>query len=402
MFNYEQEASRKVILPCKKGERTIMPTFNLPVRIVYGAGTIERLGREAKAIGQKAMIVTYPDIRRVGLLDRVVEELKSNGVDTLVFEEVEPNPRSSTVDKGAKIARDEKIDLIIGLGGGSAMDTAKGIALASSGTDSVWNYIRGGTGEVKGPVPPLIQVPTMAGTGSEANAGGVITNWETHVKIGIGHRSLWAKLAIVDPEVTLTVPEKQTKAGAVDTFSHVVERYVTDDRPNPITDGIRETVMKVVVEYLPKALARPDDIEARTQLSLASSSAMTSFVTWGDGGGVMSCHGIEHALSGYYDVVHGEGLAALLPAWMKFYLPVMKDRFDLLGKNVFGKNDGIKATEEWLESVGMRLRLRDMGCELERADEIAELAIQSMPGLDSGGPKTLDAAAIAQIYRESY
>jgi alcohol dehydrogenase class IV len=379
-----------------------MATFNLPVRIVYGAGIIERLGREAKAIGQKAMIVTYSDIRRVRLLDRVVENLKSNGVDTVIFEEVEPNPRSSTVDKGAKIARDNKIDLVIGLGGGSAMDTAKGIALASSGTDSVWNYIRGGTGEVKGPVPPLIQVPTMAGTGSEVNAGAVITNWETHVKTGIGHRSLWAKLAIVDPEVTLTVPEKQTKAGAADIFSHVVERYVTDDSPSPMTDGIRETVMKMVVKYLPKALAHLDDIEARTQLSVASTTAMSSFVTWGDGGGVMSCHGIEHALSGYYDVTHGEGLAALLPAWMKFYLPEMKARFDLLGQNVFGKKDGIRATEEWLQSVGMRLRLRDMGCELERADEIAELAIQSTPGLDSGGPKTLDAAAIAQIYRDSF
>jgi alcohol dehydrogenase YqhD (iron-dependent ADH family) len=379
-----------------------MTTFNLPVRIVYGAGSITRLGREATAIGRKAMIVTYPDIRRVGLLDRVVEDLKSNGVDTLIFEEVEPNPRSSTVDKGARIARDNKIDLIIGLGGGSAMDTAKGIALASNGTDSIWDYIRGGTGEVKGPVPPLIQVPTMAGTGSEINAGGVITNWETHVKTGIGHRSLWAKLAIVDPEVTLTVPEKQTKAGAADIFSHVVERYVTDDRPSPMTDGIRETVMKMVVEYLPKVLVHLDDIEARTQLSVASTTAMSSFVTWGDGGGVMSCHGIEHALSGYYDVTHGEGLAALLPAWMKFYLPEMKERFTLLGQKVFGKNDGIKATEEWLESVGLRLRLRDMGCELERADEIAELAIQSTPGLDSGGPKTLDSAAIAQIYQDSY
>jgi len=379
-----------------------MATFNLPVRIVYGAGIIERLGREAKAIGQKSMIVTYPDIRRIGLLDRVVENLKSNRVDTVIFEEVEPNPRSSTVDKGAKIARGEKIDLIIGLGGGSAMDTAKGIALASSGTDSIWSYTIGGTGEVKGPVPPLIQVPTMAGTGSEVNAGAIITNWETHVKTGIGHRSLWAKLAVVDPEITLTVPEKQTKAGSADTFSHVVERYVTDDKPSPMTDGIRETVMKMVVEYLPKALAHLDDIEARTQLSVASTTAMSSFVTWGNGGGVMSCHGIEHALSGYYDVTHGEGLAALLPAWMKFYLPEMQERFDSLGQNVFGKKDGIRATEEWLQSVGMRIRLRDMGCELERADEIAELAIQSTPGLDSGGPKSLNAAAIAQIYRDSF
>ena len=379
-----------------------MTTFNLPVRIVYGVGSIARLGREATAIGRKAMIVTYPDIRQVGLLDRVVEDLKSNNVDTLVFEEVEPNPRSLTVDKGARIARDEKIDLIIGLGGGSAMDAAKGIALASSGTESVWNYMMGGTDEVKGSVPLLIQVPTMAGTGSEINAGMVITNWDTHVKTGMGHRSLWAKLAIVDPEVTLTVPEKQTKAGAADIFSHVVERYVTDDRPSPMTDGIRETVMKMVVEYLPKALTRLDDIEARTQLSVASTTAMSSFVTWGDGGGVMSCHSVEHALSGYYDVTHGEGLAALLPAWMKFYSPEMKERFDLLGQNVFGKKDGIQATEEWLQTVGIRLRLRDLGCELERADEIAELAIQSTPGIDSRGPKTLDAAAIAQIYRDSF
>jgi hypothetical protein len=378
-----------------------MPTFYLPVRIVYGVGTIDRLGGEAKAIGRKAMVVTYPDIRRVGLLDKVIADLKANGVDSVVFDKVEPNPRSSTVDKGARIARDEKIDLIIGLGGGSAMDTAKGIALASSGTGSVWDYVNTNA-QVTGAVPALIQVPTMAGTGSEVNPGAVITNWETHVKSAVFYPNLWARVAIVDPQVTLTVPKRQTAAGAADTFSHVVERYVTDDRPNPMTDGIRETVMKMVVKYLPQALARLDDIEARSQLSIASTTAMSAFVTWGNGGGAMTCHSIEHALSGYYDVTHGEGLAALLPAWMRFYLPVMKDRFDSLGKNVFGKKDGIRATEEWLQSVGMMLRLRDLGCELERADEIAELAVKSAPGLDSRGPRKLDAAAIAQIYREAF
>lgn len=378
-----------------------MPTFYLPVRIVYGAGTIDRLGGEAKAIGRKAMVVTYPDIRRVGLLDRVTADLKANGVDSVVFDKVEPNPRSSMVDKGARIARDEKIDLVIGLGGGSAMDTAKGIALASSGTESIWNYVNTNV-QVTGAVPSLIQVPTMAGTGSEVNPGAVITNWETHVKSAVFYPCLWARVAIVDPQVTLTVPKRQTAAGAADTFSHVVERYVTDDRPNPMTDGIRETVMRMVVKYLPQALARLDDIEARSQLSLASTTAMSAFVTWGNGGGVMNCHGIEHALSGYYDVTHGEGLAALLPAWMKFYLPVMRERCDSLGKNVFGKKDGIQATEDWLQSVGLRLRLRDLGCELERANEIAELAIKSSPGLDSRGPRKLDAAAIAQIYREAF
>lgn len=374
--------------------------FELTTKILFGVGRISRLGEEAKKLGQKALIVTYPDIRRIGLLDKVLEDLKDKGVDTVTFEKVEANPRSSTVDEGAAVARSEKVDLIIGLGGGSAMDTAKGIALASSSTEPIWSYA-GIRAEVSGTVPPIIQVPTMAGTGAEINDGAIITNWETHVKTVVGSPYMQAKVAIIDPELTLTVPKNQTRVGGLDAFSHVVEPYITDKAPTPLTDGIRETVMRMVVNYLPRALARLDDIEARTQLSWASTMAMSQFVRLGGGRGYLTCHGIEHALSGYYDVTHGEGLVALLPAWMRFTLPAMKDRFDLLGKNVFGKADGILATEEWLESVGMRLRLRDLGCELERADEIAELAVESPPWL-SRHPRTLDAEAIAQIYRDSY
>ncbi len=379
----------------------VLTRFELPTKILFGVGSISQLGEEAVLLGQKALVVTYPDIRRIGLLDKVVKNLKDKGVNTLTFEKVEPNPRSSTVDDGAGIARSEKVDLVIGLGGGSAMDAAKGIALASSDTKSIWDYVGVRVEIEEGAVPAMIQVPTMAGTGSEINNGGVITNWETHVKTTVGSRHVQAKVAIIDPEVTLTVPKNQTAAGGLDTFTHIVEAYITDGTPNPLSDGIRETVMKMVVEYLPQALARLDDIEARTQLSWASTIAMSQFVRLGGGAGSLTCHGIEHALSGYYDVTHGDGLAALLPAWMKFTLPVMKDRFDSLGKNVFGKADGIVATEEWLESVGMRLRLRDLSCELERAEEIAELAVKSSPWL-SAHPITLDAAAVTQIYKDSY
>jgi len=374
--------------------------FELTTKILFGVGRISRLGEEAKKLGQKALIVTYPDIRRIGLLDEVLEDLKDKGVNTVIFEKVEANPRSSTVDEGAEVARSEKVDLIIGLGGGSAIDTAKGIALASSSTKTIWSYAGIG-GEISGTVPPIIQAPTMAGTGAEINDGAIITNWETHVKTVVGSPYMQAKVAIIDPGLTLTVPQKQTRAGGVDTFTHVVEPYITDKAPTPLTDGIRETVMRTVVNFLPRALARLDDIEARTHLSWASTMAMSQFVRLGGGRGYLTCHGIEHALSGYYDVTHGEGLAALLPAWMRFTLPAMKDRFDLLGKNVFSKADGILSTEEWLESVGMRWRLRDLGCELERANEIAELAVESSPWL-SRHPQTLDAEAIAQIYRDSY
>jgi len=378
----------------------MITTFYLPTRIVFGPGSVDRLGEEAKEIGRKAIIVTYPDIRRIGLLDKVVEDLKAKEVDTLVFEEVEPNPRSSTVDKGARIARDEKVDLVIGLGGGSALDAAKGIMLASTGTESIWHYVNTRV-QVTGPVPSLIQVPTLAGTGSEVNPGAVITNWETHEKVAIVNPCLWAKVAIVDPEVTITVPKKQTAAGGVDTFSHLVEFYLMPETPLAVNDGIREAVMRVVVKYLPQVLAQLDDIEARTQLSWASTIAMSQLARLGGTVGAMTCHGIEHAVSGYYDITHGDGLAALLPAWMKHILPLRRERLDLLGKNVFGKADGIPATEEWLDEVGMKLRLRDLGCELERADEIADITLKTFPRLNLH-PRTLDAEAIAQIYRDSY
>jgi len=378
----------------------MITTFYLPTRIVFGPGSVDRLGEEAKEIGRKAIIVTYPDIRRIGLLDKVVEDLKAKEVDTLVFEEVEPNPRSSTVDKGARIARDEKVDLVIGLGGGSAMDAAKGIALASTATESIWYYVSTRV-QVTSSIPSLIQVPTMAGTGSEVNPGAVITNWETHDKVAIVNPFMWAKVAIVDPEVTITVPKKQTAAGGVDTFSHLVEFYLMPETPLAVNDGIREAVMRVVVEYLPQVLAQLDDIEARTQLSWASTIAMSQLARLGGTVGAMTCHGIEHAVSGYYDITHGDGLAALLPAWMKHILPLRRERLDLLGKNVFGKADGILATEEWLDEVGMKLRLRDLGCELERADEIADITLKTFPRLNFH-PRTLDAEAIAQIYRDSY
>lgn len=374
--------------------------FYLPTRVVFGVGAIQELGKEAKGLGKKAVIVTYPDIRRIGLLDKVAADLKTNGVDSLVFDKVEPNPRSATIDEGAKLARDQKIDLVIGLGGGSAMDAAKGVALASSGTESIWQYIVARL-QPKGPVPSVIQVPTMAGTGAEMNYGAVITNWATHEKMVAVHPAAMAKVTIIDPAITLTVPKNQTAAGGVDTFCHIVEAYITDTQPAPLTDGIRETVMKMVVHYLPIVLARLDDIDGRTQLSWASTIAMSQFARLGGGLGNLALHGIEHALSGYYDVTHGVGLAALLPTWMRFMLPTAKERLSLLGQNVFGKTDGIQSTEEWLKQVGMRLRLRDLGCQLEQADEIARLVLSSYP---PGSPqlRLLDAAAIAQMYRDAF
>lgn len=378
----------------------MITTFYLPTKIVFGVGSFKQLGAEAKELGQKAMLVTgRSSVRRTGVLDRVIQDLKNNGVEALVFDKAVPNPRASTIDEGAGVVRKEGIDLVIGLGGGSAMDTAKGIVLASTGTKPFWDYI-GTDIKVSGPVLPLILVPTTAATGSEANYFASITNWETREKKACITPYIFPRVSIVDPELTLSVPKQETAAGGVDIFCHVVEGYITAQEPSSLTDGITEAVMRMAVAFLPKALTRLDDIEARTQLSWASTLACSLFVTLGGGYGQRTLHFISNPLSGYYDVTHGDCLAALLPAWMRYTLPVKPERFRSLGKNVFGEEDGIVATERWLDKVGMRFRLGDLGIEPELFEEMAARA--ATESRLKAHPRLLDVGAIKQIYQDSY
>ena len=379
----------------------MITTFYLPTRIIFGAGSLSQLGAEARGLGQKAMLVTgRSSMRKTGVLDRVVGDLKKNGVDTLVFDKVVPNPHASTIDEGARMVRREEVELIIGLGGGSAMDTAKGIVLASTGTKPIWDYI-GTDIKVSGPVLPLILMPTMAATGSEGNWGSSITKEETREKAYIFTPYMFPKVSIIDPELTLTVPKEQTATGGVDIFCHAVEGYITTEEPSMITDGIIEMVLRAVVEVLPKALTKLDDIEMRTELSWASTIACSQLIALGGGYGPRTCHSISNFLGGYYDIAHGDCLAALLPAWMRYTLPVRAERFRSLGRNVFGEEDGIAATEKWLEKVGMRLRLRDLGIEPERFEEIAASCIRT-DARTKAHPRVLDIASIKQIYQDSY
>jgi alcohol dehydrogenase YqhD (iron-dependent ADH family) len=254
---------------------------------------------------------------------------------------------------------------------------------------------------VKEPVPSLILVPTVAASGSETNNIAVITNWEIHEKRALRSPYFFAKVSIVDPELTLTLPQKTTAQGGVDIFCHLVEDYLTTTEPSPLSDGIMETAMRMVVESLPQALASPKDIKPRTDLSWASTIACSQFTILGGGAGVMTLHGIEHPLSGYYDIAHGDGLAALLPAWMRYTLPANSERFRHLGENVFNQKDAILATEQWLERVGMKLKLSGLGVKIEHFETLADCTVKTAPWLKYH-PRLLDAAAIKQIYQDSY
>jgi len=375
--------------------------FYLPTRFIIGQGSFAQAGKESSRLGKTALLVTgSKSMRKTGVLDKIIALLNAEGVKAIIFDKAEPNPRASTIDAGAKIARENGVDHVIGLGGGSAMDTAKCIALASCGSDSIFNYFKG-TATNRSKALPIMLIPTVAASGSEANNGAVFTNWETHEKVPLMHPLLYPACSIVDPALTLTLPIKPTAQGGVDIFCHIVENYVTAANSTLINDAIRESSMKTVVLALPAVLNKLDDINEREKLTWASTIACSQFAGLGGGTGVMTLHGIEHPLSGEYDVAHGDGLATLLIEWMKNVYPDRKKRFELLGKNVFGEPDGISATEKWLKLVGMDHRLSHLGAKEADFDKLADNAIRSASWIKHH-PSPLDIAAIVSIYKKSY
>ena len=379
----------------------MITTFYIPTKIISGAGSFKLLGKEARGCGKRALLVTgRTSARQTGLLDRAKADLEKHGLAVTVFDKVEPNPRSSTVDEGAELIRTEKTDVVIALGGGSPMDAAKGMVIAAASGRPIWHCIKYG-GEDMGNCPKLITVPTVAASGSEANCGAVITNWETHEKCVVGNHSSYPAVSIVDPELTLTLPAKPTAQGGVDIFCHLVEPYVTAASPQPLTDGIVETTMKIVADCLPRVLKKLDDLEARSQLSWASTIACSAFASLGGGDGSMTMHGLEHPLSGYYDIPHGDGLAALLPSYLNSLAGIRAERLAKLGVNVFGQTNGLAAVEAWLKAVGMDFKLRDLGVARNHLPKLAECALGTAPWL-SGHPSKLDSKTITEIYEAAW
>ncbi len=336
----------------------------------------------------------------LGITDKVINALEKEGLRVTPFERVESNPRVTTIDAAARIFREQKLDLIIALGGGSVMDAAKGVAMAVSGTKSIWHYIENQV-HPESNVPPIIAIPTVAASGSESNCGAVITNWATHEKMVLYHKSLYPVVSIVDPKLTLNLPLKQTLQGVVDIFCHLLEPYLTDTVQSPLSDGIRETTMKIVVDNSSSVRNDLKNIRVRSQLSWASTIACSAFASLGGGGGGMSLHGIEHAISAYSDVAHGDGLAALLPAWMEYTKPVAYERFEQLGERVFQDKDLIGSIRQWLDDIGMSLRLRDIGIDRELLNQIAG-TVQKTANWVTEHPRGMTVNDIIGIYESTY
>ncbi|MBI3595446.1 MAG: iron-containing alcohol dehydrogenase [Nitrospirae bacterium] len=389
-----------------------------PTRIVFGAGAVDRTGQEVKEWGRKAFIVTGKTaVRRFGILDRVVKSLKSAGVESVVYDQIESNPRTGSIDSAAVVVRKNQCDFVIGLGGGSPMDAAKGIAALATQDGSIWDYIKSGPGPHRTITNalPVMTIPTFAGSGSEVNSYGVVTHWDLRQKAVFASDLLHPKVAIVDPALTQTVSPSSTGEGGIDMLCHLLESYFTGNDNSPVQDRLTESLVSVVVDNLGKAIENGNDPEARTALSWTSTLALSGYIDSGREGS-FPLHWIEHALSGHYDIPHGRGLAILLPRLVAFTLESRPVRYAQLAKRVFGPyvvgtgRSHLEAAHifhqeliKWMKGIGMYSSLKDFGIDdalfEKMADDTIHLYGKGRPYLEN--PRKIAKEGILEILTQA-
>jgi len=391
-------------------------TFNLymPTRILFGCGQLNELGTTPFLPGKKALIVIGASgaMRRHGYLDRVAGLLKDNGAESVVYDKIQPNPVSEHVEEGAKVAKANKCDFVLGLGGGSTIDSAKSIAVMAKNPGRYWDYIASGSGKGKPPEKgalPIVAIPTTAGTGTEADPWTVITKSDTNEKIGYGNALTFPKLSIVDPELMVSVPPDQTAYTGMDAFFHSVESYLATCN-QPASDHLALEAVGLITKYLPIAVKDGANLEARTKLAWANTEA-----------GIcesLSCcishHSMEHALSAYFpNVAHGAGLTMLSTAYFSYLAERNPNRFGDLARAMGEKIDGLPEEEQamafieglkkLIRKVGLKeQKLSDFGVQREDLRKLAENAFHTMGKLFALTPVELTLDDATAIYERAY
>ena len=318
--------------------------YDIGTKVYFGKDQLEHLGPEIKKYGKKVLL-TYGggSIKKIGLYQRVVDELTKAGLEIFELANIEPNPRVTSVNKGADICKKEDIDVLLAVGGGSVIDCTKVIAAATYYDGDAWDIMLNKV-DVKKALP-IFTILTLSATGSEMNPNEVITNLETNDKIGLAFPPLRPKVSFLDPTLTYTVSKYQTACGSADILNHILEVYFNMDNDLYMLDTVMEGLMKTVIKYAPIAYHSPDNYEARANLMWASSWAINGFVSGGKTHD-WTCHPIEHELSAYYDITHGLGLAIITPKWLEYALnETTASKFKQFGVNVFNIDEKLDAME---------------------------------------------------------
>lgn len=379
-------------------------SFQCPTKLIFGKDSVSRLGR---ALGNdyKSILLHYGggSIKRSGLYDEVISILKKNNIEVFELGGVEPNPKLSLVRKGIKLAKEKNIDLILAVGGGSVIDSAKAIGFGAKYDGDVWDFFLGKT-RVNGSIPVGV-ILTFPATGSEASTGSVITNEDELSKQAVNDNILRPIFAIMDPTYTLTLPDNQTFAGIMDILSHIFERYFTNTPNVDLIDHLAEGTMKSVIKNAYKLMENPQDYDARAEIMLAGTIAHNGLLGLGREED-WSSHDIGHQLSALYGATHGVTLAIIFPAWMKYVYKNNIDRFAQFASKVFDVEidnkskeevalEGISSLEKFLKDMGLPITLKEANLPIDKIELMAEKATA---GGSLGAFKVLNKEDIINIY----
>ena len=350
-----------------------------PTRLVFGENAIEKLPAVMGAIGKRVLLAYGGgSIKKIGLYDRVKELLRDFEITELSG--IQPNPKyDPSVLDGVRLCKENDIEVILAVGGGSVLDCTKAIAAGAKYDGDPWDLI---SYKVKAQAAlPIVDILTLAATGSEYDCGGVISRTETNDKIGYVDPLLFPVCSFLDPRYTFSVSKKQTAAGCADAMNHIIEQYFCEDS-TLLNDGFCEAGLKSLMANAKSCLANPEDYRARAEMMFACTLGCNGIYSLGNSPSGWPCHGIEHALSAYYDITHGEGLAIITPRWMEHILSERTlERFVKYGINVFDidttltgmeiAHKAIEMTYAFFEEIGIPMHLREVGIGEERIDEMA-------------------------------
>jgi alcohol dehydrogenase YqhD (iron-dependent ADH family) len=385
--------------------------WNFPTELVYGKGRITEIGTIAKNYGKKAMIATYA---RGGFLDPIINKvetsLKEAGVEYVTFTGIEPNPRAQTIDKAIDIFKAENCEFVIALGGGSVIDGCKYIAATGFTGGKSWDYVVLGDRvprEYTGAYP-IIAIPTISASGSECNAGGVLTNGETKEKSFSRSAYRFPKVAIVDPEILTSIPLDVTKDSCNDIFSHLIEHYLSSHEESEFSDRITEGIILTLKENFDKVLNNLEDAEVRGQLALCSIFGWSGLQALGRTG-CIPMHSIEMPLSAVYDLPHGRGMTIVMPPYLEYMADVMPNRWAKLARRCFGvtEKDDVKAAKmlsgkvvEWFKSTDSYLTFSDVNIPDDQFERMADDVIRMFPGPvanTTNGPRPVTKEDVVKI-----
>ena len=361
-----------------------MKDFNYcaPTRVIFGKNTELEVGKALKNAGATRVLMQYGggSIKKSGLYDRVVKAIRDEGIELFELGGVQPNPHLSLVRKAIEIVREQKIDYLLAVGGGSVIDTAKAIGFGALYKGDFWDFFTGAAKIEK--TLPVGVVLTIPAAGSEGSNSSVITNEDGWIKRGLGCDLTRPAFAIYNPELTYSLPAYQTAAGATDIMAHIMERYFTNEPDVDMTDRLCESVLKTIIRQAPVAVKEPDNYVARAEMMWASTVAHNDFLSCfrvGD----WSSHQLSHELSGMYDATHGAALAVAFPAWMTYVYKHDVQRFCRFAVEVMGVEmdffhpeetalKGIAALRAFFKSIGMPTTLSELGVPEDKLDVLAD------------------------------